>query len=114
MGLDDPVVLAMIVAVAIFLFGSNKIPAIAKALGQARREFDNGMRGITTSLEQPRQPSPAVSSPQDTAQQAQPASSDPSDALFIAARKEGIDTTGKTRQQVASELAWKLRSTNPT
>src|SRR5579884_810728 len=30
------------------------------------------------------------------------------DPLIIAAKREGIITEGKTREQIASELAWKL------
>jgi sec-independent protein translocase protein TatA len=117
-GLDDPVVIAMIVAVAVFLFGSNKIPQFARALGQARREFDQGLKGLTAPLEQPLQQPQRVSPPATTAQvsapSTQPAATESSDLLVEAAKKEGIDTTGKTRQQIASELAWKLRNTNPT
>ena len=47
MALDDPIVWVLIAAVVIFLFGANKIPQFAKAIGQARREFDQASKEIT-------------------------------------------------------------------
>jgi TatA/E family protein of Tat protein translocase len=43
MGFDDPVVIVLIVAVAIFLFGSGKIPQFARSLGQAKKAFQEGL-----------------------------------------------------------------------
>ncbi|SRR5579875_428208 len=107
MGLDDPIVIVLIFALAIFLFGSNKIPGIARALGEARREFDNAWRGITT------QRATVPPGATDHIPSTTPAS--PADPLVIAARNEGIDTTGKTREQISTELAWKLnRNQNKT
>jgi sec-independent protein translocase protein TatA len=93
LALDDPVVIILIAAVVILLFGASRIPQLARSLGQARREFDRGSKGDTTGV----QPV-AVSA-------ASPAQDDP---LVIAAQKEGIDTQGKTKEQIASELSWKL------
>ena len=50
MALDDPVVWVLILSVIIFLFGSNKIPQFARSLGQARREFENGWKGVTSEV----------------------------------------------------------------
>lgn len=97
MAFDDPIVWVLIVAVVIFLFGSSKIPALAKSLGQARREFDSALRG---------QHGNSATSP--SSQNASIA--DPQDPLIQAAQKEGIDIQGKTRQQIASELSWKLNN----
>jgi sec-independent protein translocase protein TatA len=98
MAFDDPVVWILIVALVVFLFGSNKIPDIARAMGQARREFEKGMRGIPPGVTHNVGITPTESSPI-------PSSDDP---LVKAAESEGIDTHGKTRDQIASELAWKL------
>ena len=32
--------------------------------------------------------------------------------LIVAAQNEGIETLGKTKEQIASELAWKLKKTS--
>ena len=117
MAFDDPVVWVLIIAVVVFLFGANKIPQFAKAIGQARREFDQASKEI-------RNPSPAT--PEAVPQQAgafgyapaataavspvATAAQPSTDPLVQAAQKEGIDTQGKTRDQIATELAWKLKS----
>ena len=117
MAFDDPVVWVLIIAVVVFLFGANKIPQFAKAIGQARREFDQASKEINN-------PSPAAQpvAPQQAgafgyvpaataAAPAVAATAQPStDPLVQAAQKEGIDTQGKTRDQIATELAWKLKS----
>lgn len=86
MAWDDPVVWALIVGVIVFLFGASKIPSFAKALGQARREFSDATRGFSTNN----------------------TTADSTDPLVQAAQREGIDTQGKTKQQIASDLSWKL------
>jgi sec-independent protein translocase protein TatA len=96
MGLDDPVVLLLIVVAIIFLFGGSKIPGLARALGEARREFDRGFRG---------QPPGVTNNPSASGVQTPTSGDDP---LISAAQREGIDTNGKTREQIASELSWKL------
>jgi sec-independent protein translocase protein TatA len=95
LGFDDPVVIILILAVVVLLFGASRIPQLARSLGQARREFEKGSKG-----------EPAVGT------QAVPVgasmSPSPDDPLVVAAQKEGIDTQGKTKEQIASELSWKL------
>ena len=114
MAFDDPVVWVLIIAVVVFLFGANKIPQFAKAIGQARREFDQASKEM-------RNPSPEVAPQQANAGQFAPSTTfatapapaqvqAPADPLVLAAQKEGIDTQGKTRDQIATELAWKLKS----
>jgi sec-independent protein translocase protein TatA len=93
MGLDDPVVIVLIAAVVIFLFGAGQIPKFAKSLGQARKEFNNAMSSTTSTT---------------NATVEVPSSSFSQDPLVSAAQKEGIDTQGKSREQIASELSFKL------
>jgi sec-independent protein translocase protein TatA len=97
MAWDDPIVWLLIAAVVIFLFGASKIPQFARSIGQARREFteaSKGNYGSTTSNSS--SPSPVTTV------------LDQSDPLVLAAQKEGINTAGKTREQIASEISWKL------
>jgi sec-independent protein translocase protein TatA len=94
MALDDPVVIILIAAVVILLFGASRIPQLARSLGQARREFERGSKGESGQGATP----VAVSNE----------SLGPDDPLVVAAQKEGIDTQGKTKEQIASELSWKL------
>jgi sec-independent protein translocase protein TatA len=93
LGFDDPVVIILILAVVVLLFGASRIPQFARSLGQARREFDKGSKGETGDL---------------SASQVPASSPSPDDPLVVAAQKEGIDTKGKTKEQIASELSWKL------
>lgn len=119
MAFDDPIVWVLIIAVVVFLFGSSKIPQFARSLGQARKEFDQGFKGISNEIMAPSSAPPQAQQPSANPtssgtvapgpQASQPvAQSASSDALITACRNEGIDTTGKTKEQLASELAWKL------
>ena len=114
MAFDDPVVWVLIIALVVFLFGSNKIPQVARALGQAKKEFDSGWRGVTSEVLTPRpqqppgvaqaQTAPAPTASVQMAQQSLPST----DPLVVACQNEGIETMGKTREQLAAELSWKL------
>ena len=96
MAFDDPVVIILILAVVVLLFGAGRIPALAKSLGQARREFDKAMKG---TYEDSPTVVPVASQKSVTVAE---------DPLIVAAQKEGIDTSGKTKQEIASALSWKL------
>lgn len=110
MAFDDPLVWVLIIAVVVFLFGANKIPGLARAFGQAKKEFDEASKSpsstntAVTTQQQAQYPQtpPPMASPSQTAVLA------PDDPLVVAAQREGIDTQGKTREQIASELSWKL------
>lgn len=148
MAWDDPVVWVLIVGAIILLFGSNKIPELARSLGAAKKEFDQARKGFMgainteinnagnaapSAITPPARPpgltnppravpsvdstaAPAAAIPSPSSAVAQPkgeaerqiAGSD-DDPLLIAARSEGIDTRGKTRSQIASELASKVK-----
>ncbi|MDA4111085.1 MAG: twin-arginine translocase TatA/TatE family subunit [Thaumarchaeota archaeon] len=95
MAWDDPVVWILIIAAVVFLFGASRIPQFARSLGQARREFEKGSKGEPAG-NQPASSTSVASAPS------------PDDPLVVAAQKEGIDTQGKTKEQIASELSWKL------
>jgi sec-independent protein translocase protein TatA len=118
MAFDDPIVWILIIAVVVFLFGANKIPQFAKAIGQARREFDSASKELKNPspepvVQQPVQTSAPVPQPSNSAvvqTGVPPLAAQATDPLIAAAQKEGIDTQGKTRDQIATELAWKLKS----
>lgn len=118
MAWDDPMVWILIVGLGILLFGSNKIPELARSLGMARREFDAASKGLVDtinseinpiktpvqaqrSINRPAAPQPQVATPGPVAPE--------NDPLLVAARNEGIDTRGKSRTQIASELAEKVK-----
>jgi len=61
-------------------------------LGKASGEFEKGSKGEPNNA-----PAQVAGSALST-----------DDPLVVAAQKEGIDTQGKTKEQIASELSWKL------
>ena len=107
MAFDDPIVWILIIVVVVFLFGASRIPQFAKALGQARREFSAASQGGPQSA--PSTPPPMQNTPPPMSQ-----ALSPDDPLYAAAEKEGIDIRGKTKSEIATELAWKLSKKQQT
>ena len=90
----DPIELVVIgiIVVVIVVMGPKRIPELARALGSAKKEFNAGAAPGSTSA--------AVAS-------------DPTggDDLMVAARKLGISTEGKTREQISAEIVRKTAGT---
>ena len=126
----DPLELGTIVAILLvfFLWGPQKIPELARMIGQARREFDNATREfqkVSASIQNGTspllatssspQPQPSLASP---AQQTQmpvrsslpqasttaPTAKTGDQLLIEAARRLGIPTQGKTREQIQADI----------
>ena len=121
----DPLELGSIAVIifVFFLWGPQKIPELARMVAQARREFDNASREfqkVSAEIQNGTSPFLAPSTPVKTAPAApalpqaaersvvptlQPAASKTGDQLLIeAARKLGIPTGGKTREQIQQEI----------
>lgn len=113
MAWDDPVVWVLIAAIVIFLFGASKIPQFARSIGSARREFEQAWKGTgQPAAAVPVQPTPVQTTPPPSTGAVQTFGAE--DPIVVAARNEGIVTEGKTRQQIASDLAWKLKQKEST
>jgi|SRR2546428_5905038 len=93
--LGDPTQLLVIlgVLVVILIWGPSKIPELAKAVGRARKEFDDASKGLA----QPTTPS----NPSTMA-----------DPLVTTAQKLGLNTQGKTREQISDEIVKTAQSRN--
>jgi sec-independent protein translocase protein TatA len=105
MAFDDPIVWVLIVLVVLILFGASRIPKFARALGEARAEFTKGSQsGSQQATPPPPAPGMVVAPPPPASGQ----TLTPDDPLYAAAEKEGIDMRGKSKSEIASELAWKL------
>ncbi len=81
-----------VVAVVIFLWGPQKIPEIARALGRAKKEFDTASKEIgdtVTSVTNPPRPKTG------------------DELLIDTARQLGVSTEGKTREQISQEIVTK-------
>lgn len=93
--LGDPTQLLVIlgVVIVILIWGPSKIPELARAVGRARKEFDDASKGIVQS---------SSTLPETAA----------SDTLVETARKLGINTQGKTREQISDEIVSAAQSKN--
>lgn len=121
----DPLELGTIAAIILvfFLWGPQKIPELARMVAQARKEFDNASREfqkvsveiqngtspflapstpVTAAAAPPALPQPPQSALPSTTQQPSPKTGD--QLLIEAARRLGIPTGGKTREQIQQEI----------
>jgi sec-independent protein translocase protein TatA len=97
MALDPLELVTIIGAIAIFLiWGPNKIPELARALGRAKGEYQKAANEIDQftkeaikMADQPKMPQP------------QP------DKIIEIAQQLGISTVGKTRDEIADEIVTK-------
>ena len=78
-----------VIIVVFIVLGPKKIPELARALGSAKKEFNAGA-----------QSTPASSTVATGAQMGE-------DDLMVAARRLGISTEGKTREQISAEIVRK-------
>jgi sec-independent protein translocase protein TatA len=86
MGYEWLVVVAVIVI--IFLWGPSKLPELARSIGLARKEFEKASKEASGST--------APTTEQSA-----------SDSLIVAAKELGISTEGKTKEEIAKEIAEK-------
>lgn len=73
--------IALIVVVVVLLFGAKRIPQLAKSIGEAVKQYRTA-----TSEDEPPEPEENV------------------EALLRTAKKLGIDTEGKTPQEISDEI----------
>jgi len=97
MALTDPLqwVVIAIVAVVFLMYGPKKIPELARSIGLARKEFNDASK------------TPLSSATTTTTVPAAAAVSSTGDALLDTAKKLGISTEGKTRDEISSEIVSK-------
>ncbi len=94
MALDSMEILVIVGAVAVFLmYSPKKLPELARALGQAKREFDKAVHEVST----------AASTPPPTEEK-------PDDQIVSTAKRLGISTEGKTNEQLSQEIVSKSHS----
>jgi len=98
MALGDPLqwIIIGVIVIALFLWGPQKIPELARGLGQAKREFDKASHEVESSVTM----SPQAPSPPKTGDQ----------VLVETARQLGISTEGKSREQLSQEILAKAQA----
>jgi sec-independent protein translocase protein TatA len=91
------IVIIGVILVVIFLWGPAKIPELARALGRAKKEFDTASKEVNNTFTTVTQPS----------QQPPPKTGD--QILMETAQQLGINTEGKTREQISQEIVAKSK-----
>jgi sec-independent protein translocase protein TatA len=85
------------ILLVVFLWGPQKLPELARSIGLAKKEFEKAAKEVSTS-----QPVSSTASTVSTAVATAPPATDP---LIVAAKSLGIITEGKTKEQIAKEIA---------
>jgi len=99
-----------VVAIVIIMWGPAKIPQFARALGQAKGEFNKASKELNNAAnaDAPTQPVATTAAPVASA----PAASSiktKDEMLLETAQKLGIPTEGKTREQLSEEISVKVK-----
>jgi sec-independent protein translocase protein TatA len=84
--LDWTTIVAVGVLIVVLIWGPQKIPDLARSLGRARREFDQASKGLS-------EPNTNISAETPT-----------QEPLVDVAKRLGINTQGKTRQEISDEI----------
>lgn len=89
-------IIVAVVLLILFLWGPEKLPKIARSIGQAKKEFERAQRGLEEDLTKAVTPSPTP----------------PDDKLIEVAKALNIPTEGKTRDEIAKAIVEKSQKTN--
>ncbi len=88
------------VAVIVIMWGPAKIPELARSLGKAKGEFDKASKEYQkAAFEQLTTTNVAVVKPADSSDE----------ALIALAQKYGIETEGKTKEQITTETLERIK-----
>ncbi len=86
------VIAVVVILLILFLWGPQKLPEIAKSIGLARREFEKASKEFSS----------VSTSKISTASSEEP--------IIVAAKALGIKTEGKTKEDLAKEIAERPQS----
>ena len=90
-----------VILIVIFLWGPQKIPEMARALGRAKKEFDTASKEVSSTLSMSPAGTSSAPVPEKTGDQ----------ILADTARQLGISIEGKTREQISQEIVQKNKAT---
>lgn len=89
-----------IVAIIIIMWGPSKIPELAKALGKAKGEFSKASKEFDDAAKNAENAPPAKTQKQTKTKE---------ELLLETARSLGIETNGKTKEEIAEEVEKKIK-----
>ncbi|MEM2942069.1 MAG: twin-arginine translocase TatA/TatE family subunit [Candidatus Bathyarchaeia archaeon] len=98
MAFIGPWEIALILAIVLILFGPKKLPELARSLGDAIRQYRSASEGTAP---QATPGTPAQAWPQTPVY---PSQTKPAEILIETAKKLGIQTEGKTLDEVSEEI----------
>ncbi|MCS7133418.1 MAG: twin-arginine translocase TatA/TatE family subunit [Candidatus Caldarchaeum sp.] len=92
-------IIVAVVILILFLWGPDKLPKIARSIGQAKKEFEKAQRGLEEDLTKAVSPTPSAPTTTD-------------DKLLEVAKALNIPTEGKTRDEIARAIVEKSQKQN--
>jgi sec-independent protein translocase protein TatA len=98
-----------VVAIVIIMWGPAKIPEFAKALGRAKGEFNKASKEFSdAATSTANAPTTTIVAPAPAVAPA-PVLKSKDEMLLETAKNLGIDTDGKTREQISEEVGIKAK-----
>jgi sec-independent protein translocase protein TatA len=99
-----------VVAIVIIMWGPAKIPQFARALGQAKGEFNKASKEFNSAALTTENAAPVATTAAPVASAPAPATIKTKDEMLLeTAQKLGIPTEGKTREQLSEEISVKVK-----
>ncbi|OYT66977.1 MAG: twin-arginine translocase TatA/TatE family subunit [Candidatus Wolframiiraptor sp. EX4484-121] len=94
-------IVVAIVLVVLLLWGPSQLPKIARAFGEAKKEFQKATKEVEKAEKEVKE---AVKPITETVSEATSELKKVDDKLLEVAKELGISTEGKTRDQIAEEI----------
>ncbi len=96
-----PMEIAFIIGIALLLLGPDKVPKLGRSIGNAMKEYQDALKGVKVTAESPKKMA---------SQFAETLSREPSEdeKLIASAKQLGIQTEGKTVEQISKEILEKF------
>ncbi len=102
-------IIVAVIVLVLFLWGPEKLPKLARSIGQAKKEFEKASKGVEEEIKQFETGLKSPSYPESYRPVSTPQSPSSDDKLLEIARSLGIQTEGKTRDQIAQEIIEKTK-----
>ena len=104
-----PTEIAFFLGIVLLLFGPDKIPQIAKSVGKATKEYQKALKDVTESGDDVMSQmkgggSTGISSSSTNTPSPEPKTVDREKAIIEQAQLLGINTNGKTIDQIVDEI----------